>query len=115
MPNTSTSTITAAVHVNELDECYNFHIVLGSSWQEKMNSCNACECCLRHTMNKPRILGPHKYYRKNNIEHWWNTKNPCDCPCRRLARAMLLDHIHDIITASPEPCDLPMPPSTWTN
>ena len=46
-----------------------------------LTTLNACKCCVRHQINKPK-----------NMEYWVETEfnntqdRPCSCPCRHLAR-----------------------------
>ena len=55
----------------------------GSSYQDKLDSLNLCNCCHRHNINKPMLFRP-----------WIETETPvnsfnnhsCTCNCRHVAR-----------------------------
>jgi hypothetical protein len=49
--------------------------------QETLNMLNECMCCSRHTIYRPKVLGPWT----NTICHG-NQDNSCPCSCRHTAR-----------------------------
>ena len=95
---------------------YDYTIFEGKSWQEKMDSCNKCNCCEHHRLKKPRLLLPGaRAYDYIDVlddtkELWYKD---CKCKCRYLARRMCEEPDCDIMRASPEPHELPMPPQEW--
>ena len=88
----------------------------GKSWQEKMDTCNKCDCCERHNFKKPNLLVPIiKAYDYIDLlddtkELWYRD---CRCRCRYLARRMCEEDNCKIMCASPNPGDLPLPPQQW--
>lgn len=100
-----------------LDGVVDYTAFAGKSWQEKMNSCNNCKCCERHDTNKPRYLMPsvqdYDYIDvlDTTTEVW--RLGLCKCKCRYLAQRMCEEDNYQIMAASPDPCDLPLPPQDW--
>ena len=90
---------------------------VGKSWTEKMDICNDCNCCERHNINKPRYMLPsvHDFdcidVLDTTTEVW--RLGLCKCKCRFLARRMCEEDNFEIMTASPDPSELPMPPQRW--
>jgi hypothetical protein len=90
-----------------IDRINDYTIFGGKSWQDKLDTCNKCDCCERHNFKKPNLLIPiiqaYDYIDllDDTKELWYKD---CRCKCRYLARRM---------TASPAPCELPLPPQPW--
>ena len=95
---------------------YDYTKFEGKSWQEKMDSCNKCNCCEHHSFRKPRLVLPtvHDYDYVDLLdttkELWYKE---CKCKCRYLARRMCEEANFEIMAASPDPSELPMPPKKW--
>jgi len=95
---------------------YDYTKFEGKSWQEKMDSCNKCNCCERHSFRKPRYVlsTVHEFdyidLLDTTKELWYKE---CKCKCRFLARRMCEEANSDIMRASPDPSELPMPPEKW--
>jgi hypothetical protein len=85
------------------------------SWTEKMDFCNKCNCCARHMISKPRMVLPtvHEFDAIDVLDLEDHRFGMCRCKCRYLARRMCQEDNCEIILASPDPCDLPLPPSCW--
>ena len=89
----------------------------GKSWQTKMDICNDCNCCERHMCLRPRLLlSSVKDYDAIDVldtsKEVWRL-GLCRCKCRYLARRMCEETNYQIMCASPEPFELPMPPQKW--
>jgi len=99
-----------------IDDAIDYNAFAGKSWQEKMDICNECNCCYRHQCRKPRYVLPnvHEY---DYIDVMDTTKEllyrECECKCRFLARRMCEEDNYEIMCASPDPSDLPLPPQEW--
>jgi len=99
-----------------IDGAIDYTAFSGKSWQEKMDSCNKCNCCERHSFQKPRYVLPIVYdYDYVDVldttkELWYKE---CRCKCRYLARRMCEEANFKIMASSPDPCDLPLPPQRW--
>ena len=92
---------------------YDYTIFDGKSWQEKMDSCNKCDCCEHHKLRKPRLLLPYNddYDCVTLLDD--SKEVGCRCKWRYLARRMCEEANFKIMTASPSPSELPMPPQEW--
>ena len=65
-----------------------FNNIYGKTFQEKLITLNKCNCCERHSINKPLIFSPW-------IETTWNIKTnnyTCMCSCRHYARKICRQH-----------------------
>jgi len=99
-----------------IDRVNDYSAFAGKSWQEKLDTCNKCDCCERHNFRKPHTLTPIiKAY--DYIDLLDDTKEllyqDCRCKCRYLARRMCEEANCEIMVASPSPSVLPMPPQEW--
>jgi len=85
------------------------------SWQEKMDFCNECNCCESHMINKPRCVLPtvHDFDCIDVLDAEDRRFGVCRCRCRYLARRMCEEDNCEIMRASPDPSELPMPPQRW--
>lgn len=99
-------------HLDYLSVRYlNLMHIEGATWQDKLDTCNACNCCQRHQYNKPYKLEP--YYSPMSSDHTGLDRD-CKCCCRHYARVICdFAHFH-LLASSPDPCDLPAPPLKWT-
>ena len=61
-----------------------FKAIPGDNWQEKLDHCLRCKCCMRHQTLKPERLVPWTETETENIIPWVHTN--CECNCRHLAR-----------------------------
>lgn len=99
-----------------IDRANDYTIFGGKSWQDKLDMCNKCDCCECHNFKKPNQLVPIiKGYDYIDLlddtkELWYKD---CRCKCRYLARRMCEEDNCKIMTASPDPCELPLPPQPW--
>ena len=99
-----------------LDRSIDYTVFKGKSWQEKMNNCNECKCCDHHILNKPRYVLPtvreidYIDVLDTTKELWYKE---CRCKCRYLARRMCEVDNYEIMTMSPDPSELPLPPQEW--
>ena len=113
MPNASTNTMCAvscaSSHHTLLPSLYSH--IKGSTWQEKLDTCNMCMCCERHQRNKPLKFEP--YYRDQIIREGLTT-NSCPCNCRHSARSICYYGTYHLLSSAPDARDLPMPPLKWT-
>jgi len=99
-----------------IDRVNDYSAFAGKSWQEKLDTCNKCDCCERHNFRKPHTLTPiikaYDYVDLlDNTEELWY--QDCRCKCRYLARRMCEEANCEIMVASPSPSVLPMPPQEW--
>jgi len=100
-----------------LEHVIDYTIFGGKSWQDKMDICNECKCCEPHNINKPRYVLPSVCdfdcidVLDTTTEVW--RLGLCRCKCRYLARRMCEKDNYEIMCASPDPCDLPLPPQEW--
>ena len=87
----------------------------GKSWQEKMIKCNECNCCKSHQCLRPRYVLPtvHEFDAIDVLDSENHRFGVCRCKCRFLARRMCEEANCDIMCASPDPSELPMPPQKW--
>ncbi len=63
-----------------------FKAIPGDNWQEKLDHCLKCTCCVRHQVLRPKRLEP---WTEDMAEvdikiKWAHTE--CDCNCRHMAR-----------------------------
>jgi len=99
-----------------IDDAIDYAIFAGKSWQEKMDICNECNCCELHNFKKPNLLVPliqvYDYIDllDDTKELWYKD---CKCKCRYLPRRMCEENNYEIMRASPNPSELPLPPQTW--
>ena len=99
-----------------IDRANDYTAFAGKSWQEKLDTCNKCDCCERHNFKKPHTLTPiiqaYDYIDllDDTKELWYND---CRCKCRYLARRMCEEDNCVIMCASPDPYELPLPPRKW--
>jgi hypothetical protein len=99
-----------------IDSADDYTIFAGKSWQEKMAICNECNCCELHNFKKPNLLVPliqvYDYIDllDDTKELWYKD---CKCKCRYLPRRMCEENNYEIMRASPNPSELPLPPQTW--
>jgi hypothetical protein len=99
-----------------IDRINDYSAFAGKSWQEKLDTCNKCDCCERHNFRKPHTLTPIiKAYDYVDLlddtkELWYKD---CRCKCRYLPRRMCEEANCEIMVASPSPSVLPMPPQEW--
>jgi len=99
-----------------IDDAIDYTIFAGKSWQEKMDICNECNCCELHNFKKPNLLVPliqvYDYIDllDDTKELWYKD---CKCKCRYLPRRMCEENNYEIMRASPNPSELPLPPQTW--
>ena len=117
MPNAITNTLPMCDDTNEIIYkdclgCWDLHIthIEGTTWQEKLDTCNSCTCCDRHQHNKPYKFEPyynHKSSRETLIQ------NNCDCSCEHDARQICDITNYHLLSSAPDACDLPMPPLKW--
>ena len=61
-----------------------FKSIPGTSWQQKLEHCNNCTCCYRHSINRPRFFKPWVELPFSDTPQ--SIKNMCQCPCRHNAR-----------------------------
>ena len=100
-----------------IDRVNDYTAFAGKSWQEKLTNCNECDCCERHNISKPRYVLPtvHEFdaidVLDTTTEVW--RLGLCKCKCRFLARRICEEDNFEIMTASPDPSELPMPPQRW--
>ncbi len=100
-----------------LERSIDYTVFEGKSWQDKMNNCNECYCCERHNISRPRYVLPtvHEFdaidVLDTTTEVW--RLGLCKCKCRFLARRMCEEANCDIMRASPDSSELPMPPQKW--
>ena len=84
------------------------------SWRDKLDLCNDCDCCVRHNVYKPFLVSCLPCMDAIDVfdaeDHRFGV---CRCRCRFLARRICEKDNFDIMMASPDPCDLPLPPSRW--
>ena len=84
------------------------------SWRDKLDLCNNCDCCVRHNVYKPFLVSCLPHMDAIDVfdaeDHRFGV---CRCRCRFLARRICEKDNFDIMMASPDPCDLPLPPSRW--
>jgi len=84
------------------------------SWRDKLDLCNDCDCCVRHNVYKPFLVSCLPHMDAIDVfdaeDHRFGV---CRCRCRFLARRICEKDNFDIMMASPDPCDLPLPPSRW--
>ena len=85
------------------------------SWTEKMDKCNDCNCCERHMLWKPRFVLPcvHDFDAIDVMDAENIRFGVCRCKCRYVARRMCEEANCEIMMASPDPSELPLPPSRW--
>jgi hypothetical protein len=99
-----------------IDDAIDYTIFAGKSWQEKIDICNECNCCELHNFKKPNLLVPliqvYDYIDllDDTKELWYKD---CKCKCRYLPRRMCEENNYEIMRASPNPSELPLPPQTW--
>ena len=48
-----------------------------------LDALNTCECCDRHQVNRPEIVGP---YEETKFNGTYNGNSPCQCQCRHYSR-----------------------------
>ena len=75
-------------YTNKKVEVYNsvqeaLEAIPGRTMQEKLNHCNLCNCCSRHTTNRPTSFKPWIELPRSN---WGEEENLCECDCRHMAR-----------------------------
>jgi hypothetical protein len=84
------------------------------SWRDKLDLCNDCDCCVRHNVYKPFLVSCLPSMDAIDVldaeDHRFGV---CRCKCRYLARRICEEDNYEIMMASPDPCDLPLPPSRW--
>jgi hypothetical protein len=113
MSNAIMSSLTPSPRIEQVND---YSAFAGKSWQEKLDTCNKCDCCERHNFRKPHILIPiiraYDYVDLlDDTEELWY--QDCRCKCRYLARRMCEEANYEIMVASPSPNVLPMPPQEW--
>ena len=79
-----------SVHVNpksRLDTLLHnmFLSISGDTWQQKLDTCNKCNCCTRHSINRPSIFQPWVELPFSDTSHY-TKNNMCSCDCRHKAR-----------------------------
>lgn len=63
-----------------------FKAIPGDNWQEKLDHCLKCKCCMRHQTLKPKRLEPWtEDMAEVDIKIKWVHTN-CECNCRHMAR-----------------------------
>ena len=84
---------------NERDEQHDYNVpvlmVQGQTPEDKLKTLNKCNCCDRHSTNKPKNLAPWIETTSNLFMKYDETVK-CECNCRHLAR---------IICRDPSVCD----------
>ena len=65
-----------------------FNSIPGSTWQEKLDYVNQCNCCERHQIDKPKIYSPWK----DTVFKGTNHIGRCACDCRHKARFICRQH-----------------------
>ena len=98
-----------------IDRANDYSAFVGKSWQEKLDICNECYCCERHLCRKPHLILPnvHEFDAIDVLDAENHRFGVCRCKCRYLARRMCEEDNCKIMTASPDPCELPLPPQPW--
>jgi len=98
-----------------LEHSIDYTVFKGKSWQEKMNNCNECNCCERHQCLRPQFVLPtvNEFDAIDVLDAENHRFGVCRCKCRYLARRMCEEANSDIMCASPDPSELPMPPQKW--
>ena len=81
------SFLTSPLDIYDLDASYNdihaIKLIQGHSLESKLFTLNTCDCCSRHTINKPSIF---KVWHNTQFIFKPNKLNLCPCNCRHLAR-----------------------------
>ena len=63
-----------------------FKAVPGNNWQEKLDHCLKCKCCMRHQTLRPKRLEPWtEDMAEVDIKIKW-VHTTCKCDCRHMAR-----------------------------
>jgi len=99
-----------------IDHAIDYTAFAGKSWQEKLDICNECNCCEQHMFRKPRLVLPSvQGYDYIDVLDTTNglRYRECKCKCRYLARRMCEVDNYEIMTMSPDPSELPLPPQEW--
>lgn len=74
--------------------------VLGITWQDKLDYLSACNCCVTHQVNKPRLF---RTWVDTNLAEWYTPKQ-CKCTCRHLARRICRQtHAYEGVGEAAEP------------
>ena len=83
------------IHNNEYERindllCEKINSISGNTLQEKLITLSKCNCCSRHSINKPFMFSPW-------VETTWKNKSPefkpdCQCSCRHDARIICRQH-----------------------
>lgn len=62
-----------------------FDQIPGADFQQKLDSCNACNCCETHQTNRPTVFEPwvELPHSNNSLDQ---KQNRCPCNCRHAAR-----------------------------
>lgn len=61
---------------------YHINDVYGITWQDKLDYLSACNCCVTHQINKPKVF---RTWVDTPFTLFYTPKK-CKCPCRHLAR-----------------------------
>lgn len=77
-------------NIDNINNYYNNFIIENVSLFKKIvNTCNNCNCCKKHTINRPKTLeyfNDFKYRISGSYRQTFYMKNNCTCPCRHLTR-----------------------------
>lgn len=77
-------------NIDNINNYYNNFIIENFSLFKKIvNTCNNCNCCKKHTINRPKTLeyfNDFKYRISGSYRQTFYMKNNCTCPCRHLSR-----------------------------
>lgn len=75
---------------NNIDNIDNYFLVKNFIFFKKIvNICNNCNCCKKHSINKPKTLeyfNDFEYRMSGSFRQTFYMKNNCKCPCRHLSR-----------------------------
>ena len=75
-----------------------FNNIPGNTWQQKLDHCNQCNCCTRHSINRPTSFKPWIETNFSNTPPHLK-ENMCKCNCRHNAR-FICRQCDDIIDSS---------------
>lgn len=64
----------------------------GNTYEEKLAYCSSCECCERHSIDRPSILAPWVDTIKNH--DYDDDDFRCNCTCRHIARMICRECTH---------------------
>ena len=62
-----------------------FQEIPGADFQQKLDSCNSCNCCVTHQTNRPTVFEPWIELPTSN-NTFYQKQNRCPCKCRHAAR-----------------------------